>query len=92
MDTQSSDTLILRSLLALKPRARIQDLNTGDVMFSSGDTGDCLYGVLEGRVGLSWQAVPLASCWVRVAVLSREPWFNKGTPTRARRLPWSRPS
>lgn len=54
MDAQSSDALILRSLLVLKPHTRIQDLRMGDVIFSSGDSGDCLYGVLEGRVGLSW--------------------------------------
>lgn len=32
----------------------LRQMQTGDVIFQPGETGDCLYCVVEGRVGIEW--------------------------------------
>lgn len=52
--TPSADEQILRSMQVLEPHADIQLVEPGAVIFRAGDQGDCLFGVLEGQVRLSW--------------------------------------
>jgi CRP-like cAMP-binding protein len=54
MATPSVDEQILRSMQVLEPHARIQMVAPGEVIFRAGEPGDCLFGVLEGQVSLSW--------------------------------------
>ena len=39
---------------ALATKGEVIDVQAGDLIFRSGETGDCMYGVLEGTVDLSW--------------------------------------
>ncbi len=43
---------------ALAPSSRVLTLAAGDQIFSPGEPGDSLYGVLEGSVLLSWGGAP----------------------------------
>ena len=39
---------------ALASQGEVLDVPAGQLIFSSGETGDCMFGVLEGSVELSW--------------------------------------
>ena len=39
---------------ALASKGEVIDIPAGELIFQSGETGDCMYGVLEGTVQLSW--------------------------------------
>ena len=39
---------------ALATKGEVIDVPPGELIFRSGETGDCMYGVLEGTVQLSW--------------------------------------
>jgi CRP/FNR family cyclic AMP-dependent transcriptional regulator len=54
MASPSADEQILRSMLVLEPHADVRTVAPGELIFRAGDQGDCLFGVLEGRVRLSW--------------------------------------
>lgn len=54
MDAPSADALILRSMQLLAHHGTTRLVEPGEVIFTAGDQGDCLYGVLEGSVQLSW--------------------------------------
>ena len=41
-------------MLTLAQGRSLHTVNAGDVIFRPGDRGDCLYGVVEGSVKLSW--------------------------------------
>ena len=44
----------LDTMRALASQGEIKDLAEGETIFKSGDSGDCMYGVLDGTVELSW--------------------------------------
>ena len=54
MEFPSADAQILRSMQALEQHAEIRSYEPGDVIFSVGDLGDCMFGVLQGAVRLAW--------------------------------------
>jgi len=39
---------------ALASQGEVLDVPAGELIFRSGETGDCMFGVLEGSVELSW--------------------------------------
>ncbi|MEN9860093.1 MAG: hypothetical protein RLZZ515_575 [Cyanobacteriota bacterium] len=39
---------------ALASQGEVLDVPSGEPIFSSGETGDCMFGVLNGSVELSW--------------------------------------
>ena len=39
---------------ALANKGEVVTLNAGDVLFSSGELGKSLYGILEGTIRLTW--------------------------------------
>lgn len=39
---------------ALASKGEVMHVPAGELIFRSGETGDCMYGVLEGTVQLSW--------------------------------------
>ena len=39
---------------ALASKGEVIQVAAGDLVFRSGETGDCMFGLLEGRVELSW--------------------------------------
>ena len=39
---------------ALASQGEVLQIPAGELIFSSGATGDCMFGVLEGSVELSW--------------------------------------
>ena len=44
----------LDTMRALANDGEVGVFEPGGIVFSSGDTGDCMFGVLEGTVQLSW--------------------------------------
>ena len=44
----------LDTMRALASKAEVIHLNQGDVLFRTGETGTCMYGLLEGTVRLTW--------------------------------------
>lgn len=44
----------LDTMRALASKGEVIDVPAGQLIFRSGETGDCMYGVLEGTVELSW--------------------------------------
>ena len=44
----------LDTMRSLASQGEIKDLAEGETIFQSGDSGDCMYGVLDGTVELSW--------------------------------------
>lgn len=54
MAIPSADEQILHSMRVLEPHADVQLVEPGEVIFQAGEQGDCLFGVLEGQVRLSW--------------------------------------
>ena len=44
----------LDTMRALASKAEVIHLNKGDVLFRTGETGTCMYGLLEGSVRLTW--------------------------------------
>ena len=54
MPTTSPGALDTMRILA-KSRP-LRSLKAGDVIFRSGELGDCLYGVVEGSVKLAWDS------------------------------------
>jgi CRP/FNR family cyclic AMP-dependent transcriptional regulator len=54
MDAYPADSLILRSMKALEHHLEVQRYEPGEVIFASGDSGDRMFGILEGQVSLSW--------------------------------------
>ena len=44
----------LDTMRALASKAEVIHLNQGDVLFRTGETGTCMYGLLEGSVRLTW--------------------------------------
>ena len=57
MDFGSSITL--STIQALASNTPKQLMQQGQVIFRSGDHGDCLYGVLEGSVEITWDSATL---------------------------------
>ena len=41
----------LDTMRALASKAEVIHLNQGDLLFRTGETGTCMYGLLEGRCG-----------------------------------------
>ncbi len=39
---------------ALADKGEVRDIEAGSVIFQAGDAGDCMFGLLEGTVRLSW--------------------------------------
>lgn len=39
---------------ALASKGEVIDVNQGELIFRSGESGDCMFGLLEGSVELSW--------------------------------------
>lgn len=54
MEFPSADAQILHSMQALEQHATIRSYDNGAVIFSVGELGDCMFGVLEGEVRLDW--------------------------------------
>ena len=46
----------LATIEALALKRSLLPIQKGQVLFRSGDPGDCLYGVVEGSVALTWNA------------------------------------
>jgi CRP-like cAMP-binding protein len=46
----------LATIQAIARNRPVMAIQKGQVLFRSGDPGDCLYGVLEGSVQLEWNA------------------------------------
>jgi CRP-like cAMP-binding protein len=44
----------LDTMRALAEKAEVREVEPGMVIFRSGEPGDCMFGVLEGLVDLSW--------------------------------------
>ena len=44
----------LDTMRALATKSEVLSLNSGDVLFKTGDSGSTMYGILEGSVRLSW--------------------------------------
>ena len=44
----------LDTMRALASNGEVVKLEPGELIFSSGDAGDCMFGLLEGSVQLSW--------------------------------------
>jgi CRP-like cAMP-binding protein len=44
----------LDTMRALADRGEVQDVAAGSLIFRSGESGDCMFGLLEGTVRLSW--------------------------------------
>jgi len=44
----------LDTMRALASKGEVLQIPAGELIFSSGSTGDCMFGVLEGSVELSW--------------------------------------
>ena len=45
----------LDTMRALASKSEVLTLNSGDVLFNTGDSGLTMYGILEGSVRLSWK-------------------------------------
>lgn len=54
MASPSADEQILRSMQMLEPHTAAQVMQPGEVIFRTGEPGNCLYGVLEGQVRIHW--------------------------------------
>ena len=39
---------------ALASTGEVKTVDPGEIIFGSGDSGDCMFGLLEGQVQLSW--------------------------------------
>jgi CRP-like cAMP-binding protein len=50
----TADQQLLHSMQMLSHNGSTLELEPGAVIFSAGERGDCLYGVLEGQVRLTW--------------------------------------
>ena len=44
----------LETMRALANKAEVIHLRSGDMLFRTGETGTCMYGLLEGSVRLTW--------------------------------------
>ncbi len=44
----------LDTMLALSAQGEVQEVAAGETIFRSGDSGDCMFGLLEGTVELTW--------------------------------------
>ena len=44
----------LDTMRALSSKGEVIRLKQGDVLFQAGETGTCMYGLLEGSVRLTW--------------------------------------
>ncbi len=44
----------LDTMRALAAKGEVRDVEAGSVIFSAGESGDCMFGLLEGTVRLSW--------------------------------------
>ena len=44
----------LDTMRALASKGEVQSITAGTIIFRSGEPGDCMFGVLEGTVELSW--------------------------------------
>jgi len=44
----------LDTMRALASTGEVMTVEPGEVIFRSGDSGDCMFGLLEGQVQLSW--------------------------------------
>ncbi len=84
MPTTSPGALDTMKLLA--NGRKLRTYGPGDVIFRSGDPGDCLYGVLEGSVQLAWdgdgsfETLPAGSCFGIGALVDPEH-LRHGTAT-----------
>jgi CRP/FNR family cyclic AMP-dependent transcriptional regulator len=45
---------VLDTMRALATKGEVVTLKAGDVLFSSGETGKSMYGILEGSIRLTW--------------------------------------
>ncbi len=46
----------LDTMRALADKGEVRDVEAGSVIFRAGEPGDCMFGLLEGTVRLSWNA------------------------------------
>jgi CRP-like cAMP-binding protein len=46
----------LDTMRALAAKGEVRDVEAGSVIFRAGESGDCMFGLLEGTVRLSWNA------------------------------------
>ena len=63
----------LDTMRALASKAEVIHLNQGDVLFRTGETGTCMYGLLEGSVRLTWICLLYTSPSPRDLSTSRMP-------------------
>ena len=47
---------LLDTMRALASKGEVVTLQTGDVLFRSGEMGTSMYGILEGTIRLTWTA------------------------------------
>jgi CRP/FNR family cyclic AMP-dependent transcriptional regulator len=66
----------LASMRALAPSNRVLNLEAGDLIFRTGESGDSLYGVLDGSVRLSWVCDPEQSL-INEATASEAPGIHE---------------
>ena len=45
----------LDTMRALASKGEVIDVKSGETIFRSGESGDCMFGLLEGQVELSWR-------------------------------------
>jgi len=50
----SQPNIALETIRSLANDRQLETHQTGDLIFSAGDPGDCLYAVIEGRVSIEW--------------------------------------
>jgi CRP-like cAMP-binding protein len=62
MSAPTADEQLLHSMQMLSRNGSILELEPGAVIFRAGEPGDCLYGVLEGSVRLTWGDGSEAEC------------------------------
>ena len=44
----------LDTLRSLASQGEVRDYESGDLIFRAGESGDCMFGLLQGSVQLSW--------------------------------------
>jgi CRP-like cAMP-binding protein len=54
MTVPTADQQLVHSMEMLSHNGSVAEFKPGAVIFRAGEPGDCLYGVLEGNVRLSW--------------------------------------
>jgi CRP/FNR family cyclic AMP-dependent transcriptional regulator len=65
----SAESLELNTIKVLADGRNLVSYAQGDEIYRAGDSGDCLYGVIEGKVSLAWddgrleETIPQGRCF-----------------------------